>query len=732
MRMLDRETGAVTVWSQRETGASGPHKDNRVHDPVLRREYQESNFAGYDRAARFLTDSIKRALRQLQGAEPAERPDQFAAYQTGFDVAYASQRVAPPTTRPHPGVSNCNTDRAFEGDVGTPITGLPDCDYTAAEGVDEGRNALTEAILQPLLDELPEDVRAQALAALQEAEQAPARLAQELNAAGVPIPTSYSASSFTAVQETIAVHLQAFKLGTIAATMSPNEQFTSQALNIESRLDKVPNNFWHGFDWACVAQLRGILPPDTDPKRAAHCARQNARYPEVGVGIPGDLSDEDFPRARAQIHNDARGWELDPVYAAQNGDDSSVRTLGSEAEPDDITQIKGNFTHEEFTDHGYDLVVSVGMANDYWGYMAEYREYRAHSDAYRKALNALGPHGADFVATRLSRMAANLNGASVALPFNPLDAAYQAESARADAFARTMGELARGYTTAYDATLPPDGGSARIVDQSWVEEGVTPVVKQPVKRFSAAVLKFVGGSNYTDMPNVRVERLVGDQWQAYGTQEGEVQLQLQFLPSLPIANLPDDIPELGGSPVPFPDPTALALWRAGQFEWVWTATFEAFISELDNLGARPGITPAGTYRFVVDGQRRELLTYPNADPYQLVSETFEVVAWDGITVEDLRVENDGRVSFVVGPVNTFTTFMNGAKTDETVTRSPGYAVGPVDYPDSYTGGISWIRNERQLFAGDQQYCGRCSFRPWADSAALAVATICRTSRPRCS
>lgn len=696
MRMLDRETGAITLWSQRETGSSGPHKDDRVHLPAARHEYQESNFAGYDRAARQLTDSIKRALGQLATNSP-ERPDQFAPYQTGFAVASASQRFAPPVTRPYPGISNCNTDRVAEGDVGTVIVpGLPDCSYDADKAIDP--------VTEPFWEQLPVD---------------PAELARQLNEAGVPIPTSYSGTSFTAVQETAAVHLQVFKLGTIAATLSPNEQFTSQALNLESRLDKVAGNLWHGFDFACVAQARGLLPVDEDPKVAGHCARQNARYPGTRLVLPGGaaaLADEDFPRARAQIHNDATGWELDPVYAAQHQDDSSVRTLGSEAEPADITQIKGNFTHEEFPRRGYDLVVAVGMANDYWGYMAEYREYRSHANAYRKALNALGPHGADFIATRLARMAANLNGAGVALPFNPLDAAYQAEAGRAEAFARTMGELARAYTAAYDLTLPPDGGAPGIVAEP----------ADTVRRFSAAVLEFVGGSNYTDMPNVRVERLVSGtaadgEWQPYGTQEGEVQLQLQFLPSA--FSITEEIPVIREDlSLALPDPAALASWRAGQFEWVWTATFEAFVSELPDLGARPGITPAGTYRFVVDGAHRGLPSFPNAAPYHLESEPFEVVAWDGITVEDLRVEENGRVSFTVGPAHTFTTFKAGAG-DGAVTRTPGYTVGPVDYPDSYEGGISWIRDERQLFAGEQQYCGRCSFRPWADSAQLAVTSI---------
>lgn len=708
MRMLDRETGAVTVWSQRETGSSGPHKDQRVHHGPARREYQESAFAGYDRAARRLTDSIERALGQLASGTP-ERPDQFAPYRTHFDVAYASQRFAPPATRPYPGISNCNTDRAFEGDVGLPIIGLPDCFYDHTD--------LTDPVTEPVWSLLP---------------VTPDELARQLNDAGVPVPTSWSATGLTGVQETAAVHLQAFKLGAIAATLSPNEQFTSQALNIESRLDKVPDNLWHGFDWACVAQARGLLPVDSDPKVRAHCERQNARYPEARyrsgeLNIPGSFADDDLvARARAQIHNDAAGWELDPVYALENQDLSSVRTLGGEAEPSDPALIKGNFTHEEFTQHGYDLVVSVGMANDYWGYMAEYREYRADSDRYRKALNALGPHGSDFVATRLARMAANLNGAGAPLPFNPFDAPYQAESARAEVTARTLGELARAYTTAYEATLPPDGGAPGIVE----EPAAT------VKRFSVAAVKFVGGSNYTDMPDVRVERLVSGTpeegvWETYGTQEGEVQLQLKFLPSA--FGFSEEIPFVGeGLGAALPDPAALAAWRAGQFEWLWTATFEAFISEVDNLGARPGITPAGTYRFVIDGRHRGLITFPNAAAYHLESRPFDVVPWNGITVDDLRVEEDGRVSFAVGPRSGHRLFGDGYHETRTITipdNEPPYVVGPVDYPDSYEGGLTWIRNQRQLFrygAGrgdDQQYCSRCTFRPWADTAALAVSEI---------
>jgi uncharacterized protein YjdB len=713
MRMLDRETGALTVMSQSETGASGPHKDERVHRGAERREFQESALAGADRAGRLLADAVKGALAKIAAGD-ASGTLQFAPLASRFRVAHDSLRVAPPLTRPYPGVSNCNTDRTFEGDVGIPILGFPDCFYDHTE--------FTDVVTEPFLAALP---------------YSPTQLRDQLLGLGVPVPTSYSATTLTAVEETAAVHLQVFKLGDIVATMSPTEQFTSGALNLVGRLDKVPGNHWHGYDWVCQ------LPP-THPARAgesmdvaAFCARQQARFPE-SKGMRGSVDNlAAIARIRAQIHNDAAGWELDPVYAFGNLlDDRTVQTdgitgLGGESESADPAQIKGNFTREEFTDHGYGMVVPVGMVNDYWGYMPEYREYRSH-DHYRKALNGLGPHGADFVNTRLARMAARLNGARVTLPFNPLDTVYQAEAARAESLAQTLGELARVYTGVYEAQLPADGGVAGITQQPGTVVGGA--ARAQVPRFSAAVLKFIGGSNYTDMPEVRVERLVsGDPatgtWETFGTQMGEVQLQLAFLPSLSaLPCLPTQIPEAGGTCAGVPDPAALLMWRAGLFQWEWTASFEAFVSELPNLGDRPGVTPLGTYRFVVNGRKRGA---SGTSTYAFTSNPFDVVPWGGITVDDIRLEADRRVSFAVGPRNEFRNFKSGAGNgDITIPGSqPPYVVEAVDYPDSYTGGLSWIRNERQLFQynpgrdDDQQYCSRCTFRPWAERADVASAAV---------
>ena len=67
---------------------------------------------------------------------------------------------------------------------------------------------------------------------------------------------------------------------------------------------------------------------------------------------PRDLApipDVAYRRFRAQIHNDARGW------------DAPENLLAAESEPSDPDEIWGNWTHEELSDHAYELVVPVSM-----------------------------------------------------------------------------------------------------------------------------------------------------------------------------------------------------------------------------------------------------------------------------------------------------------------------------------------------------------------------------------
>ena len=91
-------------------------------------------------------------------------------------------------------------------------------------------------------------------------------------------------------------------------------------------------------------------------------------------------------------------------------------------------------------------------------------------------------------------------------------------------------------------------------------------------------------------------------------------------------------------------------------------------------------------------------------------------AWDGITVEDLRAERAGRISFTVGPRRKLTVSSGGPSIQA--------EIGPIDYPDSYASPIRFIDDARQAFrdpaapsdpARLEWYCFACSFRPWADT-----------------
>ncbi|MGJ8670263.1 MAG: hypothetical protein ACSHXK_12295 [Oceanococcus sp.] len=672
MRMLDRETGAVTVMSQSETGTSGPHKDERAHKGPERREFQESNLAGTDRAARLFADNVHSALTGITESKPWDAT-QFVAMQSEFDVNYAHQRFAPPASRPYPGVSNCNMDQLYYNlNPGVPIVGFPDCQFPLEEVV-EPFAALGPVSPQALLG----------------------TLSDQLLGLGVPLPTSLSGPSLLLLEEQDVVPIQSFKLGDVALTFCPCEQFTDTALNIISRLNKVAQDVHTGWDWdkGYPNDLRNpSLNNDLDNSQDHGCWQSGED--EWSCPHPHQYNDEVltmtaavFERMQAQIHNDAAGW------------DELENLAFMESEPTDPAEIKGNFTHEEHTEYGYGLVIPVGMANDYWGYMPAYREYRAH-DHYRKALAGLGPHGADFLATRLSRLAASLNG-HPGQPLNVLDTAFAVESARAEIIAQALGSLAQTVTPVYESILPNDGGSPAIVEQPTAQMG----------RFNAAHVKWVGGSSYEGFPKVVVERQVGDDWRLAGTMDGEIQLHLQF----PAATRISD--EEGGFSIP--DIAELVQWASGGFEWVWTANFEVFASELplplptaDQRPQQAFVTPSGVYRFRIQGEHR------GQGGYELTSDSFTVQNQAPITVEQLQL-NGNALAFNIGPVNSYTVFTDGGPHDRgTVEVEAPWVFGPIDYPDSYTAAMPWIREERNLHRyqegaqDDQVYCHHCTFRPW--------------------
>ena len=81
--------------------------------------------------------------------------------------------------------------------------------------------------------------------------------------------------------------------------------------------------------------------------------------------------------------------------------------------------------------------------------------------------------------------------------------------------------------------------------------------------------------------------------------------------------------------------------------------------------------------------------------------------WDGITVEDLRLEPNRAVSFQVGPRRVL----------------EGDEIGPIDYPDSYevSRRAKFIREQRVMMRDRSDpsrvtwFCFTCSFRPWLDT-----------------
>jgi RTX calcium-binding nonapeptide repeat (4 copies) len=738
-RIVDREVGGVTLFSQNDTGTAEAHDltggqvvtQTHAHPPHLRQEFSHREYAQVERAARKLSDYVETAWRDVEVVSaggtvaPAHR---VIPFRSSFEVGIKDLRFAPPGYRTLPTVSSCRTEKTFQGNPGIPLAGLPDCQFPfepAEEAVDElpFDPGVTYETLRDLCDD---------------------------GVVAACVPDNVGAPSYTGLQETLQVHLQAIRLGDIGITICPCEQWADQSRNIKTRLDKVPDNVWYGWDWTanytdpawepgviydgktdgsgnflpghgpitlndwCVADGKGT-PGTADDTWAC----KNTGNP---AGPPKVISDYVFRRMKAQIYNDADGW------------DDTENSFNAETEPVELDKIWGNFTHEEYTNNGYDMVITVGMTNDYWGYLASYREFQ-RGDHYRKALTGLGPHSEDFMATRLSLMAASLNGGRD-ISQGPKDLAYNWDYQHQGLRQAALGNSARAYLGPYEAQQPSDGGTPGIAEQP-----------TDIERFSTARIAWVGGSNFIDTPSVTVERCVAPgnacdpadptHWKTYADGFGEVEVKANY-----------------------PQPEDMPAWRAGQFEWVWEATFEAFDSEIalpDAQGVRRTKTPSDMYRFVIDGCHRAQVGTPNASlpdpacdswdpsgraqPYHLASEPFDVGPWVGITVDDVQVEADNTVSFTTGPV--FPYPHRTSNTDELFDARFGsyeQTSPALDYPDTYDSPFRFIQPRNTGTSGrdedvdvriydpadpldDEVFCFHCSFRPWADTGAVAQALV---------
>jgi hypothetical protein len=547
-RFVERDLGAPLVFSQGDVGSSEPADElnDRIEGGIVR-AFSHRGYAQAERHARYLADRVVRGFDEI-GANRGQ-----VTWMTDAPVSMFDGWVPGPVSHPYPSVSNCRTEPTLEGNPGVPVAGLPDCERPVGPSDDNVQQTM-----------------------------------ELFKSLGVPIPEHYDAPSKDAVEENYRVHLQAVRIGDVLLASCSCEPQVDLIKNLESRTDTTTGNIYDGWDWAPYC--------DHQPDGSWRCP--NPRLPQSKVFRDRSLtvSDAAYKRMVAQVHNDARGWDAVANAATAN------------AEPANPAAIKGNFTKEEIQNvggRGYKLAVGLGHTGDYNGYTVSYRMYMSF-DHYRKALTAYGPHTADYMVTRLVRMAAALQGAP--LPKGePLAAFGAADEVRQTATATLLGKASSAAYDGWLATLPDDDGSPAIT-------------KQPadITRFAAATLRWRGGNNDVDQPVVRVERRVEDRWVPYADQTGEVQTTITF-------------PKGIQSVVPY---------RTNQLSWQWAANFEA--ADFFPRSIAGGRVPTGTYRFVVNGRHRD---GGATKPYSLASRPFAVRPWSGVTANDLRVEPNGTVSF---------------------------------------------------------------------------------------
>lgn len=721
-RVVDRETGAVTVFTQSAVGTTemaragvGHPLSAFLHDRLefAHRDYAETDWSGH-----LVGDVVVKAWREI-GANAPSDPSRYVSFMSGR-MAFAMKDAwyPGPLSHPYPGVSSCRTQSALSGNPRLPVVGLPDCqsasDFTGFPGPPS--TGVTTS---------------------------------QLEQAGIPIPENYSFPSYMALEEDMDVHLQALRIGSILFTICSCEQWKDQAENIITRTDQTANNEYWGFDWS---DPNNSHTHTFDPYFTGYCTRNNdgtygdygSEQDPYGTGTwncpsaadnpnSGHIPDKLIEHMRAQVRNPANGWNLQKNVAWAESERIGSNSKGQQT----YNQIWGNFTQDDgcgadlnhpcapgqqspSARFGYRITVPMSMGNDYNGYIASYREYM-RGDHYRKALTGWGPHSSDYMATRLVTMGRELKAPDVGKPWQlpsyeqdlvqeadspALQAKVRADLANNDTRAAALGHLGQAAIAGYSAALPADGGTAAPVSQP-----------HDIKRFDAAFFTWNGGDNFTDNPEVVVQRLDGDQWVDYADQSGEIPVTVKFPASQ----------TKGGSP------TDLASYATGTYDWLWTADFEAYVSWFAPSD-RPRATPPGEYRFVVSGTRREG-AIPRDVSYQVTSQPFKVVPWDGITVDKLSTVG-GQVTFNVGPTHQLTGTQS--EMDDTVTVGPNpltASIGPIDYPDTYPDDAyhranqpRFIRNyrmyERDPSTGATEwFCFTCSFRPWLDAGDATAAYV---------
>lgn len=554
-RYVDRETGAPLLFTQGAVGSSeGPYEgyyDRGTHPTYpsgtsegVKKAFAHVGYAQAERGSRILADSV------LEGRDKIARGEGQVAMTSKLPVKMVTSFIPGPVSHPYPGYGACQTQPTVDGQPG--VGTVPDCERSPSPQ------------LVPLYENLKK--------------------------AGLPLPDSYSASSFGAVEENMRIKLQAVRIGEIMLASCSCEAQVDLIKNLESRLDDVEKNFYDGYDYVAA----GLCTQQADT--TWNCVPPAQKL----TGI----SNAKMQHMLAQVHNDAYGW------------DDPKNILIADSEPTDIKKIFGNFTKfgtggELSSEEGFALVVGLGHTGDYDGYTVSYREF-ASRETYRKSLTSYGPHTADYMNTHLVHAARFLSDGTP-IPPVPNQAQGDADEVRQTAEAAALGQLGAFYLDGWDATRADDLGPEAVLVQP----------KPTMQRFGAATVTWRGGNNWTDNPVVRVQRQVDGTWVDYADQSGEVVTTL---------HTPD-----GVSVVDERQPDGK--------EWKWTATFEAF-DAWPKADVEGGQVPSGTYRFLIDGQIHDAGA---AKDYHLESGAFQVTPWEGLTASDPTLAG-GNVVVTTPPV----------------------------------------------------------------------------------
>ena len=281
-------------------------------------------------------------------------------------------------------------------------------------------------------------------------------------------------------------------------------------------------------------------------------------------------------------------------------------------------------------------------------------------DDYRKALTSYGPHTADYMNTRLVRLAGELNGGPALEP-ETHDPAAQADEARQEAVATALGAASTAAYDAWLAALPDDVGPAEALTQP-----------EDITRFDATTFSWRGGSNAVDNPVVSVERRDGERWVSIRRPDRARCRRCSTS-------------RKGADGLSTPTPAA----RSGS----GPQTSRRSTPPRPRSAAR---RPART-----DSSLTATSAQDGADaPYHLESEPFEVKPWNGIEVTDMRLEPD---------------------VDQN--DSVSFVVPPIVYPQTYESLFRYVGVEIKGDEVGKEFCTTCSFRPWALGSEVESATV---------